>query len=446
MTSRLPIFAGAMSGLAVAALAGTSAALYPDLNVRDKWSWYEDDANFPMTCLDGSYTGYGYYIPSNWNGNVMFFLDGGGACYDSQSCSNPVISPLTIAADVLLNTKPGPSQVPFVFRQKYNQTDFQNDQTPSLAPDPNGVSWSTATLNRGVFDHVSATNPFRNYMMVFVPYCTGDMHIGYRQLDNSSSIGRTPSQKSFMGLLDSYYSMITTLQALQNAGRIPAKIVLSGGSAGGFGADYLYGWLRYVIGFMSGWHPQVITISDSGTPYFSGSSSNGQTWTQQGYMGRAGTSPSQVNSMEEYFYDAWGTTWTAVYPANLVSQPLGNGHSFLPAEYLEAYNIGQALQNPSSSGYGDKFAIIDGTSDWMYWLFTPLFMTDDPQGRRPNILDAANQLATVVSLHMYFPVQNRATTSGPLPWYKHHGFMTDDVSTWTSSGSNLSQILSNLPL
>jgi acetyl esterase/lipase len=61
-----------------------------------------------------------------------------------------------------------------------------------------GACWSDATCNpklglyrpnlkevdpaneRGIFDFANAENPFRDYFVVFVPYCTGDVHLGNR--------------------------------------------------------------------------------------------------------------------------------------------------------------------------------------------------------------------------------------------------------------------------
>ena len=69
---------------------------------------------------------------------VLFFLQGGGACFDASTCS------FTDGA--------------------YSVTADEADD-PGLDP-------------AGIFDFSAPDNPFADYSVVFVPYCTGDVHLG----------------------------------------------------------------------------------------------------------------------------------------------------------------------------------------------------------------------------------------------------------------------------
>ena len=74
---------------------------------------------------------------------VVFFLDGGGACFDAETC-----------AFTGLGTAGGESD--------YDWSIYGED------PAREG----------GIFDLARADNPFRDYSFVFVPSCTGDAHLG----------------------------------------------------------------------------------------------------------------------------------------------------------------------------------------------------------------------------------------------------------------------------
>jgi hypothetical protein len=85
-------------------------------------------------CSDGS--PYSYWVREADPNKVMLFFDGGGACFNAVTC-NPATATYSIRA---------------------------ND-------DPN-------TANTGVFDLDNPANPLGDWSMIFMPYCTGDVHLG----------------------------------------------------------------------------------------------------------------------------------------------------------------------------------------------------------------------------------------------------------------------------
>ena len=85
-------------------------------------------------CADGS--PYSYWIHRADPDKVVFFLQGGGACFDAGTCTFG-----SIAYRVVLGA----------------------------ADDPN-------TFTSGIFDFTDARNPLADYSFVFAPYCTGDVH------------------------------------------------------------------------------------------------------------------------------------------------------------------------------------------------------------------------------------------------------------------------------
>lgn len=74
---------------------------------------------------------------------VLIFLNGGGACWKAQDC----------------DPKGRPTYT--------TNVDSANDQS----------------IRQGIFDLSNDENPVRDFTMVFVPYCTGDLHLGTRTVD-----------------------------------------------------------------------------------------------------------------------------------------------------------------------------------------------------------------------------------------------------------------------
>jgi hypothetical protein len=240
--------------------------------------------------------------------------------------------------------------------------------------------------------------------------------------------------------------------------------VVTGGSAGGYGALLLYGAFRQIL--PSG--EKMITISDSGTPYFTGTPSpSGKTWASQGYLGfptsRTGcsecVSPSTVSYQEAYMADAWGLTWMTDYNPSFVSQETPAG-SPGPLVSMQGVLAAEVFHDTSSS---DNFYVIDGNDDYVdTWFWSMNFDTSSSA----TVADAQAQimtnfggctLGTPPAVNCTTPtgasgptlLQITATTSGAssgaLRWNEHHGYLTNDTSTWddtkTSDGQAGSGVL-----
>ena len=86
-------------------------------------------------CSDGS--PYSYWIREADPDKVMLFFDGGGACFSAETC------------------------------------DPNGDPTYSLRANDD-----LNEADDGVFDLDNPENPVADWTMIFMPYCTGDVHIG----------------------------------------------------------------------------------------------------------------------------------------------------------------------------------------------------------------------------------------------------------------------------
>jgi hypothetical protein len=402
--------------------------------------------------MDGSGTGIAVYAPSTWNGKVMYWFDGGGMCFDNTTCNtNEAPSSATWADDVALialGMPPTPPPAPFVFRTAFAYSNFSTDLTADGSYDLNAMYEYKPFLGQGIFDHTKNTpNPFAEYLQVFIPYCTGDFHIGDR-VDTTSSSFRSPSNRSFMGFSNATRAVTYTDKSVRSYGYSPPLSLVTGGS--GFGALLLYGALREILPSSE----KMITISDGGTPYFTGvPNSNGTTWAQQGYLGfptgpRTGcpecVSASQVSYQEAYMADAWGLAWTQDYNPSFVSQetPAGSPGPLVSMQSVlhdELFHDG---------GSNDNFYVIDGNDDYVDTWFFSMYPNTSSSA---TVADAQAQivtnfggctLGTPTAVSCTTPagasgatlLQITATTSGAssgaLAWNEHHGFLTNDTSTW----------------
>jgi hypothetical protein len=177
----------------------------PIMAPNDMWTWVQFD---DTKCRGGSAAGISVNMHAA-SKKLMIYLEGGGACFDSQTCgANP---------------------------------DAVGSRNPSGA---------------GVFDRNNAKNPVKDYNFVYVPYCTGDVHMGAK--DDGSVEGVSGTQH-FVGRKN----LAAFLKRIIPTFASPEKVLLTGVSAGGFGASSNAAFVQYAFGEVP-----VTMIDDSG-PTFS---------------------------------------------------------------------------------------------------------------------------------------------------------------------------------
>lgn len=168
------------------------------------WTWVD----FPNThCLNGSATGLGVYL-NQASDKVIIYLDGGGACFNDATCDG--------------------------------------------VANPNG--YGAANFSRptnGILSDTDGDNPFRDWNKVFIPYCTGDIYAGA----NADGF----NGHMFLG----YVNMGEYMNRLVPTFGESSQVVLSGSSAGGFGATYNYDRTQQAFG-----DTPVYLLNDS-APLFS---------------------------------------------------------------------------------------------------------------------------------------------------------------------------------
>lgn len=97
--------------------------------------WTKIDGGGEAICARG--TPYSFWVRPGTINKLLIFFEGGGGCWDAESC-------------------------------REGSTFFDDSVDQSDSPE----------RGTGIFDLDNPENPFKDYYMAFVPYCTGDVHMG----------------------------------------------------------------------------------------------------------------------------------------------------------------------------------------------------------------------------------------------------------------------------
>ncbi|MFN4184908.1 MAG: pectin acetylesterase-family hydrolase [Hyphomonas sp.] len=158
--------------------------------------WVMIEPGGDTLCATG--TPFRFHVREGDPSRVMLFLNGGGACWSGNLCD--------------LATEPTP-YTPFA---------------DMASNDPE--------LLKGVFDSANPANPFAGWTQVFVPYCTGDSHLGSRDVTYTTTAGTETvihhrGKANVQAALDWLY--VNRPEA--------ERIFVSGGSAGAIASPYYAG-------------------------------------------------------------------------------------------------------------------------------------------------------------------------------------------------------------
>lgn len=212
---RLPIMARGLSAVLTAVLVmstGCDKEDPPITTPQNTWSWI-DFSN--STCDEGTPTGIGANLGDSKN--LLIFFNGGGACWDSSTC-------------LQRNTSAhGP----------YTRTHFE--------------SLATTILPGSILDRQLANNPYKDWNLFFIPYCTGDLHIGNAEAVYTN--GTTTQTFHHKGRTNTEAFLARIATTVPN----PEQVVVTGVSAGGFGAALNYDLVRSTFP-----NAKVFLLDDSG--------------------------------------------------------------------------------------------------------------------------------------------------------------------------------------
>ena len=147
----------------------------------------------------GSKADFHFWAKRGTVDKLVVFLEGGGACWDSATCSFPITA--TTAAGV-----------PALFKAEILATD------------------NPTTLG-GIFVLDDARNPVRDWSLVYVPYCTGDIHSGSKTTSYTNVVNGQSFQIEHRGA-DNFRLILKWM----TDNFAPEQVLVAGSSAGGYGA------------------------------------------------------------------------------------------------------------------------------------------------------------------------------------------------------------------
>ncbi|MCB1691973.1 MAG: hypothetical protein KDI19_04360 [Pseudomonadales bacterium] len=147
-------------------------------------------------------TPYTFFVRKADPARVLVFFQGGGACWSSQNC----------------DLKSRPSFDPFV-----------------------GESDNPAANPHGIFDFDNPANPLADFTMLFVAYCSGDVHLGDVARDYPIR-DETGYDKRLHIEHRGYANAMAALSWLAS-NTSPRQLVVAGASAGSIAAPFYGDWL-----------------------------------------------------------------------------------------------------------------------------------------------------------------------------------------------------------
>lgn len=232
-----------------------------------------EQVDAPVDCMCGDGSPFHFWVRQRNTEKVLLYFEGGGACFSAQTC-NP--------------TEPA------------YKTAIGHDETLS-------------DLTTGIWDSTNPENPFADWSIVFVPYCTGDVHIGNNTADYGDGV-----VVNHKGFVNGSAALDTMHQMFPDA----TQVVVSGESAGsvpdplyaGMAAD-LYPDARItVLADGSGAYPDVPGINaligglwgtmNAVPAWPENEGQTVETWSFPGLFVRAGThAPNIVFARHDYAYD-----------------------------------------------------------------------------------------------------------------------------------------------
>jgi hypothetical protein len=174
----------------------------------------EDGTEFQPSCsgFPGTEAGkaFRFWARMGKSDKTVVYFEGGGACWDNLTCSFPIGTGL-------------PAQF----------------YVPAIPPgfDPSTIG--------GLFRADRADNPVRDWNIVYIPYCTGDIHTGSatRTYANGGN-PLLPTGLSFTIEHRGYDNFRVVLDWMQKNVRKPKQILVTGVSAGGYGATANFPWIE----------------------------------------------------------------------------------------------------------------------------------------------------------------------------------------------------------
>jgi len=283
----------------------------------------------PADCMCGDGSEFSYFVRTANPAKVMFFLEGGGACFSVETC---------------------------------------DPASPAYKTEVGGGASSD-----GIFEFDNPLNPFADYSIVYVPYCTGDVHVGNTTHDYGNGVvvnhnGYVNGSTALNTLVDLFPDAVELVVTGESAGSVPTPLYA------GLAADLLPQARITVLGDGSGAYPDIpginAVIGDAwGTmnavpDWPTNADATVENWSLPGLYVRAGRhAPNIAFARHDYAFDQ-----TQQYFAALAGIPADDLVSLIDLNETQIEAAGVTLWSFISPG--DSHTV----------LGTPGFYTEEVEG------------------------------------------------------------------
>ena len=170
------------------------------LTAIQPYQWNKIDLNIGTVSSDGS--PYYVWARKGEQPNWIIFFSGGGIAWDGPSAEEPI-------------------QLTNLLRGKDPGNYFAN------------IPFYMLTMLDGLLAHDREENPFRDWNVLYIPYATGDLHIGDRVALYEGTDGETLTMR-----YNGRHNVQAALAWLYDHVENPEKLLVAGESAGAFGAAF----------------------------------------------------------------------------------------------------------------------------------------------------------------------------------------------------------------
>jgi len=187
----------AVLALAIAACApyDESADVATSLLAELDAGWNHIEGPDHTDCSHG--TDFSFWFKPGDTGKLAVYFQGGGACWMGEICAL--------------------------------------DRTPSYDP---SVDESDHPPEEGIFDFDEAENPIRDWSVLFVPYCTGDIHVGAATVTYDVAATDSLPARSFEIRHQGNENVGAALSWLYDRVVAPDEVLVTGVSAGSLGSAF----------------------------------------------------------------------------------------------------------------------------------------------------------------------------------------------------------------
>jgi Pectinacetylesterase len=250
--------------LLLLAAAGCGGATAPPATIEapgDR-AWERVVPGGDCRCSDGSE--FSFWIREANPKKVLFYLQNGGACFSAETCARD--------------------------SELYN---IRVDEGP--------------TGEGGIFDLADERNPFADYSVVFVPYCTGDVHLG--NVTTTYAPGLTVHHKGYVNGTAALDRLVATFPRATD-------VVVVGESAGSIAAPLYAGLVSdrlpdatiTALADGSGTYPDAPRVNEIIAAWNPRKAA--ERWSFPGLFIQTGThDPDIVFARHDYAYDEHQGTW-----------------------------------------------------------------------------------------------------------------------------------------